>query len=70
MRHGMLEQTHYLFPMHAHLFQGHFLAPAPDGDPVGALDGVVPAGGAIVLGVCAAAEAHAAGCMMPLSVFN
>nr|BAJ93059.1 predicted protein [Hordeum vulgare subsp. vulgare] len=74
MRHDMLEQTHYLFPMHAHLFQGHFLAPAPDGDPVGALDGVVPAPGddivMVMAAAAAAAEAHAAGCMMPLSVFH
>ncbi|XP_040377091.1 protein G1-like1 [Oryza brachyantha] len=67
---------HFLFP-HAHFLHGHyFLAPAGDqaGD-VPATTATAPAAGGedLVLAMAAAAaaaEAHAAGCMMPLSVFN
>ncbi|KQJ93496.1 protein G1-like1 [Brachypodium distachyon] len=70
---------YYLFP-HGHLFQGHYLAPASgEGShaAAAALDGV-PGGGAgagedivlVMAAAAAAAEAHAAGCLMPLSVFN
>ncbi|CAM0946678.1 unnamed protein product [Alopecurus aequalis] len=76
--HPAAAHAQYLFPMHAqYLFQGHYLAPAPDGDPAGALEGGVVAGGGedivmVMAAAAAAAEAHAAGCMMPLplSVFN
>uniref|UniRef100_A0A0D9YMR9 ALOG domain-containing protein n=1 Tax=Oryza glumipatula TaxID=40148 RepID=A0A0D9YMR9_9ORYZ len=72
---------HFLFP--AHFLHGHyFLAPAgeqPGGGDVAASTGGAagaPSGGGgedLVLAMAAAAaaaEAHAAGCMMPLSVFN
>ncbi|KAL6629893.1 hypothetical protein ACP70R_029658 [Stipagrostis hirtigluma subsp. patula] len=57
---------HFLIP-HAHFFHGHFLAPATEPvDP--AAGGVGGTGEDMVLAMAAAAEAHAAGCM--LSVFH
>jgi hypothetical protein len=57
---------HFLFP-HAHFFHSHFLAPATEAAVPGTAPGVGVVGEDVVL---AMAEAHAAGCMMPLSVFH
>jgi hypothetical protein len=58
---------HFLFP-HAHIFHGRFLAPAIEATVLpGRAPGVGVAGEDVVL---AMAEAHAAGCVMPLSVFH
>ncbi|NP_001136860.1 putative protein of unknown function (DUF640) domain family protein [Zea mays] len=59
---------HFLIP-HAHFLHGHFLAPATEPiDP--AAGGGGGTGDDIALAMAAAAEAHAAGFLMPLSVFN
>ncbi|KAJ1278030.1 hypothetical protein BS78_04G049000 [Paspalum vaginatum] len=59
---------HFLIP-HAHFLHGHFLAPLTEPtDPAAA--GIGSTGEDIALAMAAAAEAHAAGFLMPLSVFR
>ncbi|OEL34924.1 Protein G1-like2 [Dichanthelium oligosanthes] len=61
---------HFLIP-HTHFFHGHFLAPVTEPvDPAAAGVVVGGTGEDLVLAMAAAAEAHAAGFMMPLSVFH
>jgi hypothetical protein len=61
-RGGVVEPVapHFLFP-HAHLFHGNLFAPGTE-EGVGGVTGEDMA--------MAMAEAHAAGCVMPLSVFH
>uniref|UniRef100_A0A0A9H858 ALOG domain-containing protein n=1 Tax=Arundo donax TaxID=35708 RepID=A0A0A9H858_ARUDO len=60
---------HLLIP-HAHFLHGHYLAPAAEPtDPAGA-GGGGGGGGEDMMLAMAAAEAHAAGWKMPLSVFH
>uniref|UniRef100_A0A0D9VCK8 ALOG domain-containing protein n=1 Tax=Leersia perrieri TaxID=77586 RepID=A0A0D9VCK8_9ORYZ len=71
----VVAEPHFLFP---HFLHGHYFMAAPvtageQGGGGGDVAATVAAGGGedLVLAMAAAAEAHAAGCMMPaLSVFN
>ncbi|RLM78243.1 hypothetical protein C2845_PM12G03750 [Panicum miliaceum] len=62
---------HFLIP-HAHFLHGHFLAPVTEpADPAAGIGGGGGGTGEdLVLAMAAAAEAHAAGFLMPLSVFH
>ncbi|KAG8074940.1 hypothetical protein GUJ93_ZPchr0006g44056 [Zizania palustris] len=65
-------EGHYFIP-HPHFMHGHFLVPgdaeavttAANGDSTGGANG-----DEMAVAMAAVAEAHAAGCMLPLSVFN
>ncbi|KAL5200247.1 hypothetical protein ABZP36_021450 [Zizania latifolia] len=63
---------HYFIP-HPHFMHGHFLVPG-DAEAVTTTANGDSTGGAngdeMAVAMAAVAEAHAAGCMLPLSVFN
>uniref|UniRef100_A0A0E0LEK4 Uncharacterized protein n=1 Tax=Oryza punctata TaxID=4537 RepID=A0A0E0LEK4_ORYPU len=77
----MPPEGHFFIP-HPHFMHGHFLVPGGDADQVsnagnggnsntgGGGGGGGSNGDEMAVAMAAVAEAHAAGCMLPLSVFN